>query len=40
MDATGADRQLEKARGGATDSGIDPGAGHLSCSMGVEGGES
>ncbi len=35
MDATGADRQLKKARGGTADPGIDPGTGHLSCSMGV-----
>ena len=33
MDATGADRQLKKARGGTADPDIDPGAGHLSCSM-------
>ena len=35
MDATGADRQLKKARGGTADPDIDPGAGHLSGSVGV-----
>lgn len=35
MDTTGADRQPEKAWRGTADSGVVPGAEHLSCSMGV-----